>query len=146
MIIWKFIATFCFVGRIPIAPGTWSSLTSLILWSFIPISLLFQITIIFILFILGIISSKIVSEQIGAHDPSEIVIDEVLGMCISLFMLPHNIFIYALAFLLFRFFDILKPSFIYQIQTLPKGWGIMLDDIFAGLFTWLICIGITTIL
>ena len=80
------------------------------------------------------------------HDPSEVVIDEVVGMGIALFMLPHTLGLYLLAFFLFRIFDIFKPSFIYQIQDLPHGWGIMLDDVCAGLFTFALIRGITAIL
>ena len=67
-------------------------------------------------------------------------------MGISLFMLPHNIVLYVIAFLLFRLFDILKPSFIYQVQDFPGGWGIMLDDVIAGIFTLGIVTGIASIL
>ena len=80
------------------------------------------------------------------HDPSEVVIDEVVGMGISLFMLPHSPGLYLLAFILFRVFDILKPSFIYRIQNLSGGWGIMLDDVLAGLLTFTIVKGISIIL
>ena len=82
----------------------------------------------------------------GNPDPEEIVIDEVVGMSISLFMLPKSITIYVIAFLIFRILDIFKPSFIYRIQKLSNGWGIMLDDVFAGVFSWLICQGLVTIL
>ena len=80
------------------------------------------------------------------HDPSEVVIDEAVGMGISLFMLPHSFGLYLLAFVLFRIFDIFKPSFIYQIQDLPGGWGIMVDDVLAGLFTLALVNGIASIL
>ena len=80
------------------------------------------------------------------HDPSEVVIDEVVGMGISLFMLPHSPGLYFLAFILFRVFDILKPSFIYRIQNLSGGWGIMLDDVLAGLITFALVNGIAIIL
>ena len=84
--------------------------------------------------------------NLNDNDPSEVVIDEVVGMHISLFMLPHNFILYALAFVIFRILDILKPSLIYRVQSLPGGWGIMLDDILAGIFTCVICQGIYTIL
>ena len=100
---------------------------------------------ILILFILGVYSSNKVAEGLNDHDPSEVVIDEVVGMGISLFMLPHNLELYLLAFILFRIFDIIKPSFIYHIQNLPGGWGIMLDDVLAGLFTFALVNGIATI-
>ena len=80
------------------------------------------------------------------HDPSEVVIDEAVGMWIALFMLPQSIAIYSMAFIFFRIFDIFKPSFIYRVQNLPGGWGIMMDDVLAGIITWLICQGLLTIL
>ena len=86
------------------------------------------------------------AETLNDPDPSEVVIDEAVGMGISLFMLPHNLTIYSLAFVLFRSFDIFKPSFIYRIQNFPGGWGIMLDDVLAGFFTLAIATGFLSIL
>ena len=142
---WQFAATFFFLGKLPIAPGTWGSLGALILWIFLPLSYSLQLIIIVLLFIVGVISSKKMALEMDDHDPSEVVIDEAVGMGIALFMLPHSIAMYTMAFILFRIFDILKPSFIYQIENLPGGWGIMLDDVCAGIFTWLICQGLSTI-
>ena len=89
---------------------------------------------------------KKMADATNDHDPSEVVIDEATGMGITLFMLPHSITIYTMAFILFRIFDIFKPSFIYRVQNLPGGWGIMLDDVLAGIFCWLICRGLLTVL
>tara|TARA_B110001454_G_C12356160_1_gene282339 strand:- start:221 stop:499 length:279 start_codon:yes stop_codon:yes gene_type:complete len=75
-------------------------------------------------------------------DPQYIVIDEVVGMMIALFLLPKIILAYLLAFLLFRFFDILKPSIIYESQKFDYGIGIILDDVLAGLLTLIILYGI----
>ena len=91
-------------------------------------------------------SSKKMAAAMNEHDPSEVVIDEAVGMWIALFMLPHSIVIYSMAFILFRIFDIFKPSYIYRVQNLPGGWGIMMDDVLAGIITWLICQGLLTIL
>ena len=99
-----------------------------------------------ILFSVGVIASKKTAESMNDHDPSEVVIDEATGMGIALFMLPHSTVIYTMAFILFRIFDIFKPSFIYRAQKLPGGWGIMFDDILAGIFALLICQGLLTIL
>lgn len=146
MTLWRIAATFFFLGKLPIAPGTWGSLGALILWLVLPVTTSIHLSVILILFVLGVYSSHKVAKYLKVHDPSEVVIDEAVGMGISLFMLPHNFTLYILAFLLFRFFDILKPSFIYQIQNLPGGWGIMLDDVLAGLFTLAIVTGIASIL
>ena len=146
MKMWQFAATFFYLGKIPLAPGSWGSLGALILWIFLPLSYSLQFIVLIILFNIGIISSKKMAIEMADHDPSEVVIDEAVGMGIALFMLPHNVVIYTTAFILFRIFDIFKPSFIYRIQKFSGGWGIMLDDVFAGIFAWLICQGLLTIL
>ena len=143
---WQFVATFFYLGKLPYAPGSWGSLGALILWIFLPSSYLLQMIMIIILFSIGVISSKKMAAAMNDHDPSEVVIDEAVGMWITLYMLPHSIAIYSMAFILFRIFDIFKPSFIYHIQHLPGGWGIMMDDVLAGIITWLICQGLLTIL
>ena len=146
MILCRFAATFFYLGKLPIAPGTWGSMGALILWLFLPVTTSVHLSVILVLFVLGVYSSHKVAIYMQVHDPSEVVIDEAVGMGISLFMLPHSYGLYLLAFIIFRIFDILKPSFIYQVQSLPGGWGIMLDDVLAGLFTLAIVSGIASIL
>ena len=146
MIIWRFVATFFYLGKLPFAPGSWGSLGALLLWLLLPVIFSVQLSVIIILFVLGVYSSSRMAKYLDDHDPSEVVIDEVVGMGISLFMLPHSPGLYLLAFILFRVFDILKPSFIYRIQNLSGGWGVMLDDVLAGLLTFTIVKGITIIL
>ena len=146
MTVWRFAATFFYLGKLPFAPGSWDSLGVLLLWFFLPVSFSIQLSVIVFLFVLGVYSSGRVAKYLNDHDPSEVVIDEAVGMGISLFMLPHSFGFYLLAFVLFRIFDIFKPSFIYQIQDLPGGWGIMLDDVLAGLFTFALVNGIAAIL
>ena len=143
---WQFAATFFYLGKLPFAPGSWGSLGALILWIFLPLSFSLQLMVIIILFSVGVIASNKTAESMNDHDPSEVVIDEATGMGIALFMLPHSTAIFTMAFILFRIFDIFKPSFIYRVQNLPGGWGIMLDDVLAGIFAWLICRGLLTIL
>lgn len=67
-------------------------------------------------------------------DPSIVVIDEIVGMWIALFLLPKTVIAYALAFVLFRLFDVLKPQPAKALERLPGGWGIMLDDVVAGVY------------
>jgi len=74
-------------------------------------------------------------EALWGKDSSKVVIDEVLGMCVSLCWLPVQVSYYLAAFLLFRFFDILKPLFIKRLEALPGGWGVMADDLLAGIYT-----------
>ena len=146
MIIWRFVATFFYLGKLPFAPGSWGSLGALLLWLLLPVTFSVHLSVIIILFVLGVYSSSRMAQYLDDHDPSEVVIDEVVGMGISLFMLPHSLGLYLLAFILFRIFDIFKPSFIYRMQNFPGGWGIMLDDVLAGLCTFTLVYGITIIL
>ena len=146
MTVWRFVATFFYLGKLPFAPGSWGSLGALLLWLLLPVTFSVHLSVIIILFVLGVYSSSRMAQYLDDHDPSEVVIDEVVGMGISLFMLPHSPGLYLLAFILFRVFDILKPSFIYRIQNLSGGWGIMLDDVLAGLLTFTIVKGISIIL
>jgi phosphatidylglycerophosphatase A len=63
-----------------------------------------------------------------------VVIDEIAGMCVSLLFIPVTVGYVAAAFILFRFFDIVKPLYIRRTEKLPKGWGVMLDDVVAGIY------------
>lgn len=136
--IYKSIITFFFIGYIKFAPGTVASIFTMLLWFFIPSNLFVQLSIILILLFLSLYLCYIHSIQSDIEDPSYIVIDEVIGMSISLFMLPKQLSVYLLAFIIFRVFDILKPSIIYNVQNLKYGIGILADDILAGLFTAII--------
>ena len=84
--------------------------------------------------LIGIPASTIVSLESGAKDPSFVVIDEVAGQAISLLAAPAFGWKYAIAaFILFRAFDIVKPPPVRQLERLPRGWGIMMDDVAAGI-------------
>ena len=71
-------------------------------------------------------------------DPSYIVLDELFGMIIALYMIPKSIPYYLLCFFLFRFFDIFKPSLIYKSQDVGSGIGVVLDDLISGFLTLII--------
>ena len=135
------ISTFFYLGKLPKAPGTWGSLGALFVWSLIPESLLFRFTLLVITLIIGFIACEFSLQQIDDPDPSYIVIDEVVGLWIALLFVPKTIFFSLLGFVLFRLFDILKPSFIYSVQFLKGSLGVMLDDIFAGFLVMLILWG-----
>tara|TARA_Y100000590_G_scaffold459082_1_gene615199 strand:+ start:805 stop:1242 length:438 start_codon:yes stop_codon:yes gene_type:complete len=134
-----FIISGFYIGYIKFAPGTISSLLFLIIYFFIPNIYLYQISLLIFLLISGFYLCFIFSENSIVKDPPYIVIDEITGMYISIFMLPKSIFLYSIAFVLFRFFDIYKPSIINKSQNLNYGIGIMLDDIISGIFTLVIC-------
>ena len=134
------IATVFFIGKLPFAPGTWASLTATFSWYFIfnDVSVYILPIVTFALFFLGIFSSNIIIDDSKEHDPSRIVIDEWVGQWLAFTMLPVNIKTGIIGFIAFRFFDILKPGPIKKIEKLPKGLGIMADDLLAGIFAYFI--------
>jgi len=129
------VATTLGLGYIPLAPGTWGSLFALLIsyfWVAGDIGIL--LVLILIGFFVGSWSSTKIEKSTQLTDPSFIVIDEVVGMWISLIALPLKWPYYLAAFLLFRLFDIWKPFPINRIQAVKHGWGVMLDDVLAGLY------------
>ena len=130
----KVLATVFFSGYAPFAPGTAGSFVGLCLY-FIPgMERPFALGIITtVIFFIGVSVSKQM-ELIYGEDPSIVVIDEVVGMWISLLFLPKRIWIALLAFLFFRIFDIFKPPPARQLERLKNGWGIMMDDVIAGVY------------
>jgi phosphatidylglycerophosphatase A len=99
-----------------------------------PPPLLLSLIITIVTTLLGVWSSGVV-EKIWGKDPSRVVIDEVAGMCISLLFIPVQLKYVITALVMFRFFDIVKPLFIRKMERFPSGWGIMMDDILAGVYT-----------
>ena len=134
-IFYYILATGLGTGFSPLAPGTAGSLLSLLLiYFFSPIPPYILVLFIIVLFFLGVFASTQVEKDRG-HDPSIVVIDEIVGMSIGLLFLPPNLTLFFIAFVLFRIFDIFKPPPINISQKLPAGWGVMMDDVIAGLYT-----------
>ncbi|MEK6732888.1 MAG: phosphatidylglycerophosphatase A [Candidatus Omnitrophota bacterium] len=133
--IYKMIASIFYVGYLPVAPGTLGSLAAIILYSFIYKSAIIMAAVILIVIILGFITSGRVEKMFGEKDPGEIVIDEFAGMLISLYCLPLTMGYVVAGFLLFRFFDIVKPMPISNLEKLKGSMGIMSDDIVAGIYS-----------
>lgn len=139
----KEIATLGFIGYLPVAPGTWGTLAGLAFVICLRLSLPLHLSAIAFCTIAGMIASGIAEEMIGEQDSSHIIIDEFTGFLISFIALPRTPEYFIAAFLLFRFFDILKPMPIRTVERLlPGGIGIMADDIMAGVFTNLILQGL----
>ena len=144
----EWLATCFKIGHLPIAPGTWGSLAAVIgwwLWLQYLDPLVF-IVFIFTIFTIGVFAANIIIDHTGEKDPSRVVIDEVAGQWLGLLMLPDSVLYISGAFILFRFLDILKPWPIRQLEKFPKGWGIMLDDMLAGLLTLGLIQGVSRLL
>ena len=136
--IFLLIATFCGLGYVPFAPGTVGSLASFIIWGpliFFKYSFWIRFLILIIVIIIAILSSNESVKYFKIKDPKQIVIDEVAGMGVVLLFVDSEYFIAILGFILFRFFDILKPWPIKKIEKLPNGFGVVLDDIMAGIYS-----------
>ena len=135
-----FIASFGYVGFFPIAPGTAGSLAALALFAFVRwIGLpAFELVTIVAVLAIGIWSADGAERALGRKDPGPVVIDEVLGMLITLALLPVSLTGVLVGFLLFRLFDVVKPYPAGRMEHLPGGYGIMLDDAMAGLYAHLV--------
>lgn len=151
----KLIATGLFSGYVPWASGTFGTLMGILIYLLPgtenPVVLLTMI-------IVGLLAGVSVSGRVanivghkltpsaerakatfqpGEHetaDPSIVVIDEFVGIWISMLFLPKNAVVITIAFIAFRVFDIIKPPPARQLERIPNGWGIMLDDVVAGVY------------
>lgn len=136
MLFHKLISTSLGIGYIGKGAGTVAAVACSVCWylawanGYPPVS---SLIITAVITLVGIWSANVVS-TIWGKDPARVVIDEVAGMCISLLFVPVTVKYVLTALLLFRFFDILKPLFIRKLEKLPGGWGIMFDDVLAGIY------------
>ncbi|BAF69706.1 phosphatidylglycerophosphatase A family protein [Nitratiruptor sp. SB155-2] len=149
----RFFLTGCYTGTLPKAPGTWGTLFGALLGGlflhFLPQSSLFLLVI--LVTIVAIKEINLYEQETNTHDDPSIVIDEIAGIWLSYSILPSTHLIWlAVAFVLFRFFDITKPSYIKKLDRMPGGLGVMADDLLAGLLagllTGLIYVGVEKLL
>jgi phosphatidylglycerophosphatase A len=133
----KIIATGLGIGFLRKGSGTVAAALSAIVWYLMSagsndptVALLVTLVITAI----GVWSASEVEKYWGV-DNNRVVIDEIAGMCISLVFVPVSIGTVVTAFVLFRFFDIAKPAYIRKAENLPGGWGVMADDVLAGIYT-----------
>lgn len=135
------LATGLYSGKIPFAPGTWGSAFALIPWYFCRgLSLVNYLIVLVLIFVVGFLTSGSAEKILDRPDPGCIVIDEILGMFITLTLAPNHPIAWLLGFVLFRIFDILKPFPVSWFDThLHGGIGIMMDDVMAGIYA-LICL------
>ena len=138
----KLLATAGFVGYVPFAQGTFGSLWGAVAYLVVYLSgmvfspvpvmwIFFALTV--VVYFVGVWSAG-VCERIWGHDPGRVVIDEVAGMLVTMLFLPVAVDTVAIGFVLFRAFDIFKPQPVRLCERLPRGWGIMTDDIVAGVY------------
>ena len=129
------IATFFYVGLIPKAPGTFGTLAAIPLFyalSFTPLYLYLILTVVIVL--IAVWGSAIAEEIYSKHDPNQVVVDEVCGYLVTMILVPVTVSNIFLGFLLFRLFDIAKPYPVRKFESLPGGWGVVIDDVAAGVY------------
>lgn len=129
------LATFFGLGLVPLAPGTAASALASagFLWGLHRLPWPLYVILVLLLFFAGTAAAGRYAAELGRSDPGCIVVDEICGQLIALAFLPGAWVPVGIAFALFRFFDIIKPWPIRKLERLPRGWGIMADDVAAGL-------------
>jgi len=129
------VATVGGVGYSPVAPGTAGSLVAVAILWLVPFSRPGLIAYFIVVTLIGVWAAHRAEMLLGGKDPGAIVIDEVAGMALSVLALPLTPAVLAVAFVLFRVFDVVKPPPARGSQSLPGGVGVMVDDLIAGLYT-----------
>lgn len=127
-------------GLLPKVPGTWGTLAAIPLYLLLAKgACVIYMTVVIAAFILGIFVCNRVTAALGTHDYSGIVWDEVVGYLLTMFLAPPGLVWIGVGFVLFRIFDIWKPQPIRLIDDrVSGGFGIMLDDVFAAIPSWII--------
>jgi phosphatidylglycerophosphatase A len=143
--LWAFLtATFFGIGTLGPGPGTWGSAAAVLIWwagaraVALNIQPFVLATMAAIAIGIGIPAATRVARASGKKDPGFVVIDEVAGQWITLMFVPATWKTLLAAFILFRGFDILKPSPVRRLERLPEGTGIVVDDVAAGLYALLV--------
>lgn len=137
---YKIVASVFGIGYVGKGGGSIAALFYCTIWLLLPAdytNTIWQLVITFFIIILGIWCSNYV-DILWGKDSSKVVIDEVAGMAISLLYIPQNLKYAFVGLVLFRFFDIVKPLGIKRLEYLPKGWGVMADDVLAGIYSLII--------
>jgi len=136
----KLVATFFGTGLLHPGPGSWGSAATVLLWWLLShwINLHWQpvaaMSLAVAAVVVGIPAATLMARATGLKDPQFVVIDEVAGQLITLIAVPVSWKSLILGFILFRGFDIVKPPPVRQLEHLPEGFGIVLDDVGAGLY------------
>jgi phosphatidylglycerophosphatase A len=145
------VATFFGAGFLRPGPGSWGSAAAALLWlaagkglhlAPAPLALLTAAAALLAI-ALGVPAATIVEGESERQDPGHVVIDEVAGQWITLIFSPVNLNHLLAGFLLFRVFDILKPPPVRQLEKLPRGWGILFDDVAAGVYALLLMLALS---
>ena len=142
-----FLATCGYLGYVPVAPGTVGSLAGLLVFYGIRTigSTLVELAAIVLLFALGVWSGTEAEEHFGRVDPGPVIVDEVVGMLVTLAFLPVTPIGAAVGFTVFRVLDVVKPWPSARLEALPGGLGVMADDGMAAVYGNLVMRGLIAV-
>ncbi len=129
------LATVFGIGYLPLMPGTFASIAGVFLYLLIRKTLIVYLALTALLIIIGFIVSGKAQGLFGKSDPRQVVIDELCGMLIVYIAVPFSTSYVIIGFFIFRILDVLKLYPLDRLERLKGGWGIMLDDIAAAVFT-----------
>jgi len=134
------VATFFGVGRLTPGPGTWGSVATVIIWALVSWRIPHEartwatIAAVIVVTVIGIPAATRIARASGLKDPQFVIIDEVAGQLMALIAVPLAWKTFLAGLILFRVFDILKPPPVRQLERLPEGFGIVVDDLAAGVY------------
>lgn len=131
----KLMASVCFCGYAPIASGTVGTIPAFVFLWFVDLSVWAWVALLLVGTAVSIAVATPAEKLFGKKDDGRIVIDELIGACFALCGVPKILWVYCVAFSLFRAFDVIKPFGIRKSQQLKGGWGIVIDDVLAGIAT-----------
>ncbi|MDB4698849.1 phosphatidylglycerophosphatase A [Candidatus Latescibacteria bacterium] len=134
----RLIATLFFSGYAPIAPGTaGTAVVAVLYWLFFlvspPLGVVGWFVVLLVAFAVGVYTADKAAPEWG-KDPGQVVVDEGVGFLFTVALLPTDIWTVIVAFFVFRVLDIIKPPPARQLEALPGGWGIVVDDVVAGIY------------
>ena len=141
------LATCGYIGYVPFAPGTFGSAVGLAVFYAVRAtgSVGVELAAIVAVFAIGIWSATVAERHFGGIDPGPVVIDEVVGILITLALLPVNIWGALVGFVVFRILDVIKPWPAARFETLPGGLGVMADDGMAAVYGNLVMRGLLAV-
>ena len=140
------IATVGGVGHAPFAPGTVASAITALALGLLTPSRAMLLVLVLAVILIGTWAAQDAERSLGGKDPGAIVIDEVAGMAVSVLAVPLTPAVLAVAFVLFRVFDIVKPYPANELQRLRGGVGVMIDDLVAGVYALLLVLAARALL
>jgi len=134
----RLIATLFFIGYAPVASGTvGTALVAVLYWLFFlfspPLELIGWLIVLVVAFAVGVYTADKAAPEWG-KDPGQVVVDEGVGFLFTVALLPTDAWTLIVGFFVFRALDIVKPPPARQLESLPGGWGIVVDDVIAGIY------------